>query len=165
MAYDIDFVEEGFVKLHINKFFLYPNYWQLPENQIPIQLDWQFVKFEEINKSKIPSKKGLYAFTLKPGYEGLFETNYLFYIGKTSRTLRIRFGEYINDSKGKGKPRKKIFSMLKKYSKYLCFYYTPIDVEDDIDSFENILINTFVPHVNVSVAKAKVKPELQYLYE
>lgn len=165
MGYDIDFQEEAMIKFHIKKFLLYPEHWNLEENKIPINLTWSSVKFNETNIDKIPTKKGIYAFTLKPEYKGVFETNYLFYIGKTNRTLKTRFKEYINDFKGKGKPRKKVFSMLKNYSGYLHFYFAEISSTAHVDKCENLLINTFVPHVNVTVAKAKVKPELQYIYE
>lgn len=165
MSYDINFIERGDLKLHIMKFFLHPNSWVDPVNKIPFALKWSSVKFEDINQTSVPVLSGVYAFSVKPEYSNLFDTNYLFYIGKTNRNLRTRFGEYLNDSKGKGKPRQKIFEMMKMFKGHLHFNYAPITSKADVDLAEDHLINTFVPRVNVSVAKAKIKPEFQYLYE
>ncbi|MEO5912540.1 MAG: hypothetical protein ABIP95_16770 [Pelobium sp.] len=165
MAYDLDFVEMAEVKFHVRKFFLHPKSWEDPVNQISFSINWTSVKFEETNKDSIPRSKGVYAFSVKPEYLGLFETNYLFYIGKTNRTLRERFAEYVADAKGKGKPRAKVFHMMKMFSDYLHFNFAPLNTTLEVNLAEDQLINTFVPNVNSVVAKAKIKPEYQNLYE
>lgn len=165
MAYDLNFKEEAMMKFHIKRFFLYPKFWTLASNKLHMTLNWKSVEFRIANLASVPSKKGVYAFTVKPEYSGLFETNYLFYIGKTNRTLRERFKEYVDDQNGKGKPRKKVFGMLKQYKKYLHFYFAEVASTGSVNVVEDKLINTLVPPVNVAVTLAKIKPELQYLYE
>jgi excinuclease UvrABC nuclease subunit len=165
MAFDLDFKEEGKIQIHIKKFFLLPEYWEKPGNQFPTHLVWNSKKFSKQNKNIIPLKKGIYAFVLIPKYDNFIETKYLFYVGKTNRTLRKRFSEYFSEKEGKGKPRKKVFKMLNQYDGYLYFYYSEITNTSDVDECEERLLNTFVPHVNTSIPEAKIKPELKYIYE
>ena len=165
MAYDIDFAEEADLKFHIKRFFLHPQKWVDPANQISFNITWKSIKFLPSNLVHIPSHRGVYAFTINPEYAGLFETKYLCYVGKTNRHLKTRFSEYIDEGSGKSKPRKKVFKMLKQYAGYLHFNYAVLSTSAQVNEAEDKLINTFVPHVNVVVQIAKIKPEYQYLYE
>jgi len=164
MAYDIDFKEKGLLKLHVRKFFLHPDSWTDPNNQVPINLTWRSLKFIKSNLHKVPNQKGIYCFISKPKTSNFFETRYLFYIGKTTRTLRTRYNEYLRDLEGKGKPRPKVFEMLNLYDGYLYFYYTPIANNNDISDIEDKLINTFIPHINSDISIASIKPELKDIY-
>ena len=123
------------------------------------------VKFTKSNRSKIPRDKGIYCFVLQPKLVNFFETTYLFYIGKTNRTLWVRYKEYLDEQAGKGKPRNKVFEMLNQYTDYLYFYYTSIPASADVDSCEEKLLNIFVPRVNTDIPEAKISPELKNLYE
>ena len=165
MTYDIDFDEKGKLKLHIRKFLLYPIYWDEITNRYTYNLKWNVVKFKKSNISRLPNNKGLYCFVVKPHYPCFLETRYLFYIGQTTRTLKQRFIEYIADQEGNGKPRPKVFEMLKLYKDHLFFYYSEMSVDDEIDEVERKLLNTFVPHINTDIPKAKVNPELRNIYE
>lgn len=165
MPYDIDFVERADLKFHIKRFFLRPENWTDPANQISFPLIWKSEKFIDVNQALIPRLKGVYAFTVNPEYIGLCETKYLFYIGKTNRTLKKRFGEYVDEGNGKGKPRFKVFEMLKQYSGHLYFNYATIATTAQVNEAEDKLINTFVPNVNVVIEIAKIKPEYRYIYE
>jgi len=98
MPLDINFSKRSDYGSHIRKFFLFPEFWDDPHKDISINPSfWHYVKFEEYNKDSVPPKKGIYAFVLKPSYPSLFETKYLFYVGKTSRTLQKRFSEYFDE--------------------------------------------------------------------
>lgn len=165
MAYDIDFVEEAVIKDHIKRFLLYPLYWSDINNRIQLKLKWNSILFNSKNLSHTPNKKGIYAFILKPSYDNFLETKYLFYVGKTNRTLKIRYKEYLNEKEGKGKTRKKVHKMLNQYEGFLHFYWAEIGAVKNINKFEENIINTFVPHINVSIPKAKIKNELKYIYE
>ncbi|WP_241330079.1 GIY-YIG nuclease family protein [Chryseobacterium arthrosphaerae] len=166
MAFDIDFQERGFIKEHIWKFLLYPEHWNDPDNNVTVGLTWSEVPFNRTQLSNVPNtQKGIYCFVVKPTYNQMFETRYLFYIGKTSRDFRSRFREYLNDDEGKGKPRMKVFNMLKLWRGYLHFYYAPIADNDDITECENKFINTFIPKVNSDIPKARIKPELINIYQ
>jgi len=164
MAYDVDWAEKGLLKLHVRKFLLYPDYWKDPANNINQGLSWKKYKFNKSNLTKIPNSKGIYCFVTIPKMSNFLDTRYLFYVGKTSRTLKIRFSEYLRDLEGKGKPRSKIYEMLNLYNNYLHFFYAEIQLDSDIDEIEEKLINTFVPHINTDVPKAKVNPELKDIY-
>ncbi len=165
MPFDIDFAKEGEIKLHIKKFLLYPVFWNDSNKHIGFNLRWKKIKFTKANANKIPSTMGIYCFVVKPKVPNFFEVNYLFYIGQTQRTLAIRYKEYLDDQLGKGKPRTKVFKMLKQYENNLYFYFTTIGVSARVDEAEEKLINIFIPHINAKISEATISPELQYLYE
>ncbi|MFY9158304.1 hypothetical protein [Aquirufa ecclesiirivi] len=162
--YDIDFIKKGEYLLHVKKFFLYPKFWKDPTKMLTVPTSWNKVKFTKSNRSMIPKSKGIYCFVVQPDLINFFETTYLFYVGKTNRTLWIRYKEYLDEKEGKGKPRNKVFEMLNQYADYLYFYYTEIPTSIDVDSFEQNLLNTFVPTVNTDIPEAKISPELKNLY-
>jgi len=163
--FDIDFIKKGNYLVHIRKFLLLPEFWRNSDNQIDNKLQWKSIKFNVNNVTKIPEEKGIYCFIVRPNYPNFFTTTYLFYVGKTTRTLRKRYKEYLEDQKGKGKPRPKVFEMLELYKNDLYFYYTTIKLNDRIDNCEVNILNTFVPHINTSIPKAKFNPELKNIYE
>ena len=156
--YDIDFKKKGEYVLHLKKFFLFPDFWKEPSKILTEPTGWKKYKFTKRNRRQIPREKGIYCFVVKPSVNNFFDTNYLFYVGKTNRTLFTRYKEYLDDQEGKGKPRNKVFEMLTQYSDYLYFYYTVIPNSVDVDSCEEKLLNTFVPRVNTSIPEAKISP-------
>lgn len=163
--FDIDFAEEGFLKLHVKKFLLYPKYWQDNANAFSGNVGWCSCPFIPENRDVIPREKGVYCFVVIPKYDKIFEMRYLFYVGKTSRTLWERYKEYLDDLSGKGKPRKKVFSMLGLYKDHLHFFYTPFTSDSDVNMLEENLLNAFVPPINTQIPDAKIKHELKYIYE
>lgn len=163
--YDIDFKKKGEYVLHIKKFFLYPQFWNDPLKSLTEPTGWKKVKFTKSNRALIPKDKGIYCFVLQPELVNFFDTTYLFYIGKTNRTLWVRYKEYLDEKAGKGKPRNKVFEMLNQYTDCLYFYYTSIPASADVDSCEEKLLNIFVPRVNTDIPEAKISPELKNLYE
>lgn len=165
MAYDLDFDKEKDLKYHVKKFFLHPPRWIDEEYALEIDLDWKFVKFDPENRVHVPKFPGVYCFVVKPQYKFMNSLSYLFYIGKTNRTLHKRYKEYLNDQKGKGKPRHRIFKMLNIYKKDIFFGYAQIDDALQVGSCEDKLINTFVPHINTVIPEAKISHELKDLYQ
>ncbi len=165
MAYEIDFNQKGNYKLHTRKFFLKPSLWIDSSNQYTFNLKWKRIKFNRKNFSILPNKKGIYCFVVVPKFQHFFETRYLFYVGKTTRTLKKRYNEYLQDQAGKGKPRPKVFEMLNLYKENLYFYYSVVNINTDIDVIEKKLLNIFVPHINTDIPNAKIKPEFKNLYE
>lgn len=164
MGFDIDFQEKALYKLHVRKFFLHPPTWEDGSNHVSLNLKWKNYKFTKANKSRVPDNKGIYCFVVKPRVPNVFNSHYLFYVGKTTRTLKKRYSEYLRDKEGKGKPRHKVFEMLKLYDNYLYFYCTEINSDVNITDTENKLLNTFMPYVNTEVPKATIKPELKEIY-
>lgn len=165
MSYDIDFGERGKLKLHVRKFLLYPPYWSDVKNHFNHRLNWKSIKFNRKNLTRLPAEKGIYCFVVIPRYPNFFQSKYLFYVGQTTRALNERFGEYLNDQDGKGKPRPKIFEMLSLYKDCLYFYYSTISSDLQIDEVEQKLLNSFVPHINTDIPVAKIKKELKNIYE
>ena len=153
------------VSYHIRKFLLHPPIWIEPANLISIPLKRKRVRFTEKNKGSVPQNKGIYCFVLNPKYKYFFETRYLFYVGKTNRTLRERYSEYLDEQAGVGKPRLKIEEMLNLYKDYVYFYYATIDNKTDVDVCEKKVLNTFVPPVNSLIPNARIKRELRNIYE
>lgn len=165
MPFDIDFEERGYIKEHIGEFLLFPDFWNEPSHQLNAALNWTNTPFNVANLNIIPNnQKGVYCFVVKPVFNQLFETRYLFYVGKTKRNFRTRYSEYLDDAAGKGKPRSRVFKMLKLWKDHLHFYYANISQNSDIDDSETKLLNTFVPKVNTLIPKAKIKPELKDIY-
>mgnify|MGYP006432450577 CR=1 FL=1 len=164
-TYDIFFTERASIKEHIQKFLLYPNNWQNEDYELPQNLEWNAKKFSPQNLKKIPKNEGVYAFVLIPEINSFFQTKYLFYIGKTSRDLRTRYNEYLNEKNAKGKSRVKIYDMLNMYEGHLYFFYSVIHDKHKINECEDKLLNMFMPHVNVQIPEAKVRPVLSYIYE
>lgn len=166
MAFDIDFHNRGYMREHIWDFLLFPNYWVDPNNSIPIVLNWNEVPFDVGQINNVPNnQKGIYCFVVKPTISQMFETRYLFYVGKTTRNFRDRYNEYLRDAAGRGKPRPKVFSMLRLWNGYLHFYYTSIPNNLNISTCEKRYLNTLVPKVNTDIPIAKIKPELKNIYE
>jgi len=165
MAYDIDFSKKGDFKLHVRRFFLKPSFWVDPDNIFIHKLKWKRIKFNKQNLTYLPTNKGIYCFVVIPKFKNFFETKYLFYVGKTKRTLKERFKEYLRDQRGKGKPRPKIFEMLNLYNDSLYFFYTEVNNNSTIDEIEEKLLNTFFPHINTDIPIVKIKPELNKIYE
>jgi hypothetical protein len=166
MAFDINFSERGLIREHIWDFLLYPVHWNDPNNNITHNLNWVEVPFNASQLRNVPNnKKGVYCFVLKPKFNQLFETRYLFYVGITTRDFRTRYKEYLDDLQGKGKPRPKVYTMLKLWDNYLHFYYATLTNDTHIEECEDKLLNTFVPKVNTDIPLAKIKPELKNIYE
>jgi hypothetical protein len=165
MAYDIDFAVAADYKFHVKSFFLYPKFWVANSSTITFATHWKRVRFTAANQKKVSTKKGVYAFFVQTDFPHLAESRYLFYIGKTNRELCTRYGEYLDDLAGKGKPRVKVFTMMKMYQKNLYFYYTELATSKEVNDLENCLLNTFVPHVNTLIPQARIEPELRAIYE
>lgn len=164
---DINFAKRGEYSLHIRKFFLFPPFWADTNKDIGVtSREWKYVKFDKVNRNRVSTKKGLYAFVLKPSYPSFVKTHYLFYLGKTTRTLQDRFDEYFVERDGKGKYRYLVRDMLRLYDGHLYFYFLELDkTDDEISEFEEKLLNTFVPFVNTDIPEAKINPDLKYIYK
>lgn len=166
MAIDLDFVKRGKYSLHIRKFFLFPEFWIDGKKDIKVNPSkWKSVEFERTNLSKVSTQKGIYAFVLKPKYPSLFQTSYLFYIGKTTRPLQVRFLEYFSERDGKGKYRYLVREFLRLYKGHLFFYFLELNTKKEVDTYEELLLNTFVPFVNTDIPEAKIDPDIKYIYK
>lgn len=157
-------------KQHVRKFLLYPAFWKDPENRIEYEIEWTQILFQEDNFTSIPNRKGVYCFVVKPPVvDFLFETQYLFYIGKAfSATLRARYKNYIDEKNNKGigkqKPRIKVQEMLNDYYGHIYFFYAELKTSQIVDA-EDKLLNMFMPYVNTAIPKLKISEEYKHLYQ
>jgi excinuclease UvrABC nuclease subunit len=153
------------IKLYKRDFILFPNFWDDEKNQLEIDLRWREFHFSKADISEIPDEKGIYCFVVSPKVKYFDWLNYLFYIGKTNRTLRERYKEYLKEAQGKGKYRPKLFDMFKRFSGNLFFYCSAIEDEKLVSDTEEKLINTFLPPVNTDYPIAKTNKHLINIYE
>jgi hypothetical protein len=158
------------IKEHVRKFLLFPFFWEESSKKITFIINWKQVKFAEDNFSLIPNKNGIYCFVVEPPKDcNLFDTRYLFYIGKaSSATLRARYKNYIDEKNnlaiGDQKPRIKIQEMLNDYFNHIYFFYAELSDKNLIIETEEKLLNTFMPYVNTSIPELKISEEYKHIY-
>ncbi|HEX8561865.1 MAG TPA: hypothetical protein VF676_02690 [Flavobacterium sp.] len=157
------------IKEHIRKFLLFPEFWNDPTKQIGHKITWERILFEEGNTASVPNKKGVYCFVVEPPkVDFLFETRYLFYIGKaSSATLRARYKNYIDEKNNRGignqKPRIKVQEMLNDYYGHIHFFYAELNT-GVIKDVEEKLLNLYMPYVNTSIPELKISEEYKHIY-
>jgi hypothetical protein len=137
--------EQDQLQAHRYDFFLWPKLWS--EYTLSVVFNWQVHPFVETEIPRIPARPGIYGFLVQPGIASFPSCSYLMYIGKTARTLRQRFKEYI-DEKQRETGRPKIVRLLNKYQGYLYFCCSTVDPTIPIDDVEEALLNAFLPPCN-----------------
>ena len=124
---------------------LWPRQW---EKYTPVvDLQWQEFTFEDSSRSSIPENPGVYAFCVKPEIGSNLDISYLIYIGKTDRTLRKRFGEYLReafDPLG----RARVYYFFNMYRPYLKFCCAPLPDDVSPKDIEDDLLKAYVPLCN-----------------
>lgn len=136
--------DEG--KGHTFSFCMWPRMWQ---NYHPlILLEWQTFHLSLEDANEIPNAPGVYAFLVKPSLEAMLGASYLIYVGKTSRTLRERFREYLremDDPFG----RAKVLNFLQRYNGHVHFSCSVIDIcVVEPEAVENELLKALMPPAN-----------------
>lgn len=155
------------IKEHVRRFLLFPEFWNDPNKHINHKIEWENILFQEANLNLIPNKSGVYCFVVIPPTSSfLFETRYLFYIGKAT-SLRIRFKNYIDEKNnigiGKQKPRIKVQEMLNDYYGCIYFFYAEL-ASGLIGNVEDKLLNLYMPYVNTSIPELKISEEYKHIY-
>lgn len=154
---------------YVRKFLLYPKKWEYTDKHIP-DLKWTRVKFNKRNTKRIPDDKGLYCFiVVPPKPNNYWKIGYLFYVGRAlSTNLRSRYKNYLNERDGKGigrqKPRVKVQEMLNEYDGYIYFFYAVINNKNNIEKYEENILDTYWPYVNSKIPEAKISEELKHIY-
>ncbi|MFB5946401.1 hypothetical protein [Albibacterium profundi] len=157
------------IKEHIRKFLLYPGFWNDSSKHIKHKIKWEKILFEDGNATSIPNKKGVYCFVVEPPVvDFIFETRYLFYIGKaSSATLRARYKNYVDEKNNVGignqKPRIKVQEMLNDYYGHIYFFYAELNA-DLVKDIEEKLLNMYMPYVNTSIPELKISEEYKHIY-
>ena len=115
---------------------------------LPIDLTWQSVEFRTGYNQYVPrDQRGIYAFMLEPVLNGPPKSAYLLYIGKTSRTFRERYDEYLYQELRRF-GRTIIGRMLERWYGHVWFHYASIDDEGLINQVEETLLNSCIPPYN-----------------
>jgi hypothetical protein len=141
----VDLVDH--LKTHAVTFVLSPARWQA--FQAPKSLAWQSVQFVKKNNSKVPDKRGVYAFVVKHDSSDVPEHGFIMYFGITgetaaNRTLRKRFGDYLREQKENKRPR--IYYMMQRYRRALFFHFASITTKSvDMAQLEKALNDTHIP--------------------
>jgi hypothetical protein len=84
---------------------------------------WEHVPFDPARQHEVPDEPGFYCFFIGLGPQVLPPIGYPLYVGKTERTLRLRFGEYVTE-KNRANGRKRVRKFLKVFDGELIFSCT-----------------------------------------
>lgn len=124
--------------------FLWPRRWNTVADLN--FLAWTMIDFNAGNNNLVPANPGIYSFLISPINANIPHL-YLGYIGKTNRTLRERYGEYLHEMNNeKGRP--KLVRMLNKWNGYVKFAFTVNFNGHSIDSVESRLNDAYLPPFN-----------------
>lgn len=124
-------------------FTLWPKYWEKLKGIADYK--WKSCTFDPNNVNLIPDSQGIYSFVINPRFSN-HPQRYLCYIGKTDRTLKMRYREYLKEM-GNEKGRPKLLKLLNLWRGYLEFCYIVLDNEDLSDLEKKFLV-AFVPPCN-----------------
>jgi hypothetical protein len=126
------------------------------------KLNWKSIEFKDINKPLLPANPGMYCFILAPHNPELPPVAYPLYAGITSRTLRERFGEYVQDKNATKPKRKHVAYFLRVFDPYLDFYYTEVAApKKTLEAIEKELNDALVPPINKNDFTAEYKSILK----
>lgn len=140
----VDVVSDA--KAHEVRLMLWPTRWL--QYQHLHDLQWQVFEFNRQTIPNIPNEPGVYSFLVQPRIACNLDASYLMYVGKTDRSLRQRYREYLREVDcTTGRPQ--IIHTLIRYSGHVFFscasvinqLITPAQVEDE-------LLKAFMPPNN-----------------
>ena len=137
--------EQDQAKAHSCTFILSPQRWK--SYNLPDAFNWDIHPFQPDQIGNIPNEPGIYSFVIQPGIASHSDCSYMMYIGKTERTLRERFREYLRDQ-NKRTSRPNILRLLNKYQGYIHFCCSVIAKTERISEIEKELITSFLPPCN-----------------
>lgn len=161
-VYDL-ITEQDEAKAHEYTFCLWPRLWKRYAEDYGYTFNWQERKFLTNEADNVPDKPGLYTFVIKPSIANHPSNSYLIYVGKTKRTLRQRFKEYLEEmQRESGRPM--IVNLLNKYSDNMAFCFSSLKVSAaTLAEMETALIGTLIPLCNKEQFPAKVRKIVEAL--
>lgn len=139
--------ESDQLKIHeVRPMVLLPRRWREYPNRV--SLNWHLVKFNADELENVPDdQRGVYTFVVIPEIANHISCSYLFYVGKTERTFRARYRDYLRGQRT-GKIEKHKYKMLLQWRDHLWFCYAPIEQIELIKQIENDLIEAYIPPYN-----------------
>lgn len=141
---------------HRYTFFLWPRLWEEYATKPGYAFDWKENRFTPSEIDNIPDEPGLYTFVVQPCVANHPSCSYLMYIGKTERTLRARFQEYLRE-KQRESGRPMIVRLLNKYSDNVFFCYSVVNKKSSLKKLEKALKGALIPPCNKEELPAKVR--------
>lgn len=139
-----DLINLDAINRYGHRFVLWPHRWA--NLQLACNLDWKVVPFSEASEALLPLALGVYAFLIRPQLASL-DLTYLMYVGKTDRTFRERFREYLRE-RDSGQIRPKLLKILPQYPDHLFFAYAEVPAGHSAKDVETVLLRAFVPPGN-----------------
>lgn len=131
------------------RFILHPG--QITSVIWSTDLKWETVRFSRLNAPLIADSRGIYAFIIRSEHSALPPHGYVTYIGITGdeaegRTLRIRYGEYIQHQ-GISKPKKRVGvnNMLRIWRDCLFFSFACVSDKVNLGELEITLNDCLIP--------------------
>lgn len=154
-VYDL-IIDQDEAKSHEHTFILWPKLWQEYIDNQGFAFNWQECQFLSTEVDGVPNEPGLYTFTIQPRVANHPSCSYLMYIGKTKRTLRQRFREYLKEmQRESGRP--KITRLLNKYPANTFFCYAVPQEDAPLTNMEEALLGAFIPPCNKGQLPARVR--------
>ena len=142
---------------HAHNMILVPRRWASLSAGPAAALTWLAFPFVDASRVQIPSAPGVYAFLIAPGAAGDLNASYLMYIGKTDRTLRERFAEYLREASS-DRIRPKLLRILPLYPDHLIFACAVLPPQVSPKDVEAALLEAFLPPGNDQVPAAVQRP-------
>lgn len=125
------------------------------------QLVWTHFQFAPSSANVIPTVPGLYCFFVGQPPASLPPVGYPMYVGKTERTLRIRFGEYLREQNDPG-GRVRVRKFLNVFEGELYFSCTPFNgTAAQVKEVETDLHNALMPAYSDIGYSAEVRQKRQ----
>lgn len=130
------------LKANTQEFVLWPRQWRTYSDSHA----WSEVKLRRPDANQVPNRSGIYTLILEPGIAGHHSCAYLMYVGQAT-SLRARFRDYLGKERNQTTGRPRMVYFLRKYSRFIWFCYTEIDVLQ-LDSTEKKLYSAYIPPLN-----------------
>lgn len=157
----LDFIQEVLTdRAFRQEFLLNPQHWKGLD--LTLDLNWQRVEFTDSNKENIPEAPGIYAFVISNRDSNVPVNGYIMYIGVagykigSSRNLKIRFKEYIDEERRLKRPQ--VHAMLNFWKGYLDFHFVELSQDQhDLLEIEEKLCGALRPPCNQNDFDAEIK--------
>lgn len=120
--------------------------------------NWNFTPFEPKRADKIPEKPGLYCFYIGHDLKCLPRIGLSLYGGITTRTLKIRFKEYLHE-KDNDKGRTSAKKFLNVFDGELLFGWVIVEDTSILSQLEKDFNDAMMPPYSIRDYSAKVRGE------
>jgi len=121
------------------------------------ELQWTRYPFDAAAFSRIPSEPGFYCFVVGPPPSTLPQVTFPMYLGKTERTLQIRFGEYLreqHDANGRLHVRK-FLQVFEGELDFMCTVFR--GTHQEVVDTERALLDAMMPSYSDSGYSAEIR--------